>query len=100
MKGSPAWVDFIDNTAMTKRIASVITRMELLSFPGIGTREENGIHRFLSELAVLTLDAAVENTAIAIRLATGLKLPDAVIASTTVIAGCNAYYSRPTPYRT
>ncbi len=84
LQGLPEWVAFIDGTAMTVRYASVVTRMELLAFPGITKDEEERIHRFLADLTVMPLDNGIENTAIAIRRTTRLKLPDAIVAATAV----------------
>jgi predicted nucleic acid-binding protein len=84
LQGRPEWVDFIDNADMTERTASVITRMELLSYPGISTDEEERIHRFLSDLIVISLSESIESTAIAIRRTARLKLPDAIIAATAL----------------
>jgi len=84
LQGRPEWVDFIDNADMTERTASVITRLELLSYPGISTDEEERIHRFLSDLIVISLSESIESTAIAIRRTARLKLPDAIIAATAL----------------
>ena len=53
LQGRTAWVDFIDNTAMTDRITSVIARMELLSYPEIKPDEEDRIRCFLADLTVI-----------------------------------------------
>ena len=84
LQGRPEWVDFIDHTDMTERTASVITRMELLSYPGISPDEEERIHRFLSDLVVISLSEDIESAAIAIRRTARLKLPDAIIAATAL----------------
>ena len=87
LQGRSEWVDFIDGTTMTERYASAITRMELLSFPGIQLDEENRIHRFLSDLKVVPLDDDIERMAVTVRRATRLKLPDAIIAATAITMG-------------
>lgn len=87
LQGRSPWVKFIDDTAMTGRFASVITRMELLAYPDITTDEEDGICRFLSDLVVVPLDDAIETMTITMRRNTRLKLPDAIIAATAVILG-------------
>ncbi len=84
MQGLAPVVDFIDNLTAGGRFISVITRMELLSFPGIAAREEEAIHRFLGDLDVIPLNEAVENAAIAIRRTVRLKLPDAIVAATAL----------------
>lgn len=87
LQGCSSWVDFIDNAAMTSRFASVITRMELLSYPRMEQNAEEGIRSFLSDLTIIPLNDAIENTAIAMRRTARLKLPDAIIAATAVNLG-------------
>ena len=87
LQGRSEWVEFIDGTTMTERYASVITRMELLSYPGIKPEEENRIYRFLSDLQVMPLDDKLEHMAIALRRSTRLKLPDAIVAATAITLG-------------
>ncbi|MCL1893710.1 MAG: type II toxin-antitoxin system VapC family toxin [Holophagaceae bacterium] len=84
LQGHSGWVSWIDNTKMTERFASVITRMELLSFHGISKDEEDRINRFLDDVIVVAFDENIENTAIAMRRAARLKLPDAIVAATSV----------------
>jgi len=91
LQGRPEWVDFIDNTTMTGRATSIITRMELLSYPGITANDENRIRHFLADILV-PLGNIVEAVAIALRRAVRLKLPDAIVAAAlslgaTVITG-------------
>ncbi|MCL2700471.1 MAG: type II toxin-antitoxin system VapC family toxin [Phycisphaerae bacterium] len=87
LQGRPEWVDFIDTTVMTERAASVITRMELLSHPGISVDDEERIRRFLADLVVVALDETIENAAITMRRTARLKLPDAMIAATALTLG-------------
>ena len=68
---------------LQKRLAvSVITVMELLSFPGIDSNEETTIREFLKNCEVLDISEAVREKAISIRRMYKLKLPDAIIAAT------------------
>ena len=66
--------------------ASVITRMELLSFHGVTPEEENQIRDFLDAVSVLPLDTDVENTAIQLRRATRRKMPDAIVAASAIVS--------------
>ncbi|MBV6405324.1 MAG: tRNA(fMet)-specific endonuclease VapC [Flavobacteriales bacterium] len=61
---------------------SVITRMELLSFPGMIRSELPLIHAFLDAWPVEDLHSRIEDEAIRLRLAYRLKLPDSIIAAT------------------
>ena len=67
--------------------ASVITRMELLSFPGISHDEEMKIGHFLNRVRIIGLDYTVEREAVSIRKKTRLKLPDAIISATAFSVG-------------
>ncbi len=93
LQGLPEWVALIDGTAMTERYASVVTRMELLAFPGITEAEAERIRRFLADLIVMPLDDVIENTAIEVRRTARLKLPDAIVVATAVSG--NPDYRRP-----
>lgn len=84
LQGRQEWVEFIDHQDLTIRFVSVITRMELLAYPGISPSEEERIQRFLSDVFVVPLGDGIEATAIAIRRAKRLKLPDAIIAATSI----------------
>jgi len=63
---------------------SVVTRMELLSFPEISKAEEAAVHEFLSLVEILPMDRAVEDLAIALRRRCRFKLPDAIVAATAL----------------
>ena len=61
---------------------SVITRMELFTFPGLTQEGELRLKSFLADLIVVPLNDEVEQAGIAIRRDTRLKLPDAIVAAT------------------
>jgi predicted nucleic acid-binding protein len=70
----------------TEQAVSVITRIELLAYPGISADEEHDIQEFLSGVDVIPLTTEVEIETIKIRRANPrIKLPDAVVAATTVL---------------
>ncbi len=62
--------------------ASVVTRMELLSYHRLTAEDEPQVHRFLADLTILPLDREVELATIAFRRGARLKLPDSIIAAT------------------
>jgi predicted nucleic acid-binding protein len=66
-------------------LTSVIVRMELLSKRDMTDGEELDILGFLNDLIVVPLDEAIEQKAIEIRRATSVKLPDCIIAATSII---------------
>ena len=84
-KGQPSIVALI-REAEEALCVSVITRMELLSFHSITTEEEKYIRDFLDAVAVVPLNADVEDTAILLRRATRHKIPDAVVAASAIVS--------------
>lgn len=66
---------------------SQITRMELLSLPGISPVAEQRIRRFLADVFVIPINIPIEEQAIRLRREQRLKLPDAIIASTAIVQG-------------
>lgn len=63
---------------------SVITEIELLSFPGISAEEEQKIRDLLLLLDRVHLTDAVRDEAIRLRRKFRLKLPDAIIAASAL----------------
>ena len=63
-------------------VCSVITEMELLSFPDITPSEETLIRKMLSDMTVYDTDQAVKEEATRLRRTAKLKLPDAIIVAT------------------
>ncbi len=66
---------------------SVITEMELLSFPALEADEEAQIRRLFTRATLVELTARIRETAIRIRRQHRLKLPDAVVAGTAQVLG-------------
>ncbi|MCL1930548.1 MAG: type II toxin-antitoxin system VapC family toxin [Treponema sp.] len=64
---------------------SVIVRMELLSKKQMTDNEERGIQKFLGDLMVIPLNEAIEQKAIELRRSTKLKLPDSIVAATSIV---------------
>jgi predicted nucleic acid-binding protein len=63
---------------------SAVTRMELLGYPNITRDEERLIADLLSKFTYLSISSEVENLAISLRRTRKLKLPDALIAATSI----------------
>ena len=61
---------------------SVITEIELLSYPSLSSDQEVLIRDFLTHVTVMGLDSNIKDLAIALRKTYRLKLPDAVVAAT------------------
>ena len=63
---------------------SIITEMELLSFPRITPAELSNLKDLLSDCIIFPLDIAVKDRAIHIRRTYGTKLPDSIVAATSL----------------
>ena len=61
---------------------SVITEIELLSYPSLSLEEEVEIDDFLTKITVVGIDSNIKKLAIAFRKQYKLRLPDAIIAAT------------------
>lgn len=66
---------------------SIITEIELLSFSGISTEEEQKIRDLLLLLDCVYVTDAVRDEAIRLRRKNRLKLPDAIIAASAMTHG-------------
>jgi len=64
---------------------SVITRMELLAWPGASEQQTLILNEFISASEVFALEEPVILNAIEIRKAYKTKLPDAIIAATALV---------------
>ena len=70
---------------------SVITEIELLSYPSLEARHERQIQGFLNEVVIVDLNSEVKQVAIKLRRAHRLKLPDAIIAATAIVTDIENY---------
>ncbi|MEQ9669970.1 type II toxin-antitoxin system VapC family toxin [Coleofasciculus sp. G2-EDA-02] len=61
---------------------SVITEIELLSYPSLSSDEEVQIRDFLAKITVVELESNIKDLAITFRKQYRLRLPDAIIAAT------------------
>ena len=86
LKGQPSMVALLEATGADSLFASVITRMELLSFHGITPDEEKHIREFLNAVSIIPLNTEVEDTAIQLRRVTRRKMPDAVVAASAIVS--------------
>ena len=68
-------------------LISVISEMELLSYPSLNESEQLRLQGFLSELTVVDITEEVKELAIRLRKQHLLKLPDAIVAATALAFG-------------
>lgn len=64
---------------------SVISEIELLSYPNLATNEEDAIRDFLSKIETIGLRSDVTEAAIAFRRQHRMKIPDAIIAASASV---------------
>ncbi|MEQ8971590.1 MAG: type II toxin-antitoxin system VapC family toxin [Coleofasciculus sp. C1-SOL-03] len=64
---------------------SVITEIELLSYPSLSSDEEVQIRDFLAKIIVVELESSIKDLAITFRKQYRLRLPDAIIAATAQV---------------
>lgn len=75
--------DLLAEDLPAERLAvSLITEMELLSFPAADPSEIAGIQACLARLEIVPVSEAVKSHAVTIRREHRLKLPDAIVAGT------------------
>ena len=73
--------------ALTECAYSVITRLELLSFPNLSTVDESTLNTLLGAMVCLNLSDVIQAETIQIRRMRSVKLPDAMILATAKAHG-------------
>jgi predicted nucleic acid-binding protein len=68
---------------------SVISEMELLSYPSLDEPAQARIEEFLSKVTVVGLNERVKNLAIRLRKEHSLKLPDAIVTAPALSLGAS-----------
>jgi len=66
---------------------SIITEMELFSYPKLTKDEETNITNLLKNFEIFALSDEIKKMTIQIRKSHGLKLPDGIICATTLVHG-------------
>jgi len=85
LQGLETQVRFVDSLQYAARLVSLITRMELLSYPGLTGEAEQKIEQFLSDVVVVDLNPQVERETIVLKRVNRLKLPDAIVVATASV---------------
>jgi predicted nucleic acid-binding protein len=76
----------INNFISDKNIfISVISEIEILSLPGMTIEQEKLVRDFLEELVGIEMQKEIRLKAVEIRRKYKIKLPDAVIAATSIL---------------
>ena len=83
-KGHQSLLSILQDRAVELDICahSLMTRIELLGYPGITEIEVKGITRILRVMRYLPMTEEIEDLTIQIRRQHSLKIPDAIIAAT------------------
>lgn len=68
-------------------LVSVITQIELLGWKGLDGATERAITELLADVTVIGLNEDVVDKTIELRKATNLRVPDAIVAATALVAG-------------
>ena len=84
LNGDPDISKILDGKEL---VISVISELELKSFPQISVKELSIIDGLIKECQVINLNQEVKNLAVEIRRTRSMKLPDAIVAA-------SAYYSK------
>ena len=63
---------------------SFITELELLSYSGLASSDLNVVHELLRECVVIDINAEIKQLAIKFRRQYKVKLPDTIIAATSL----------------
>ncbi|MBS1547258.1 MAG: type II toxin-antitoxin system VapC family toxin [Bacteroidetes bacterium] len=84
LKGDMALAKMIDGQDL---YISFITRIELLSYPKIDAPAIDLIENFLVQVPVVESNPVINADAILLRRATGLEVPDAIIAASARFLG-------------
>ena len=81
LNGNPCMSPFLQN----KLAFSVISELELLSFSGITSEEENNIKSFLLDCNEIYLTDEIKEKTIEIRKKYKINLPDAIVAASAIV---------------
>lgn len=68
-----------------KLYLSIISELELLSYKHFTQKDFKILNNFIAELQIVNINQDVKNNAIEIRKSTSLKLPDCIIAATSIV---------------
>lgn len=65
---------------------SIISKIELLSFPDLSSNDKSFLNDFLSNFDVVPLSSDVERVTIEMRTKHKLKIPDAIICASAIVS--------------
>lgn len=65
---------------------SIITEMELFSYPKLSDSERTNIQKLLNHFEIYNITQEIKNMTIQIRKNYGIKLPDSIICATALVS--------------
>lgn len=83
LSGDPCMEPFRTNSFSI----SIITEIELLSFPDLSSEEEYKIRSFIDRSLVVGLTEEIKKNVISLRKQYRIKIPDAIIAASSLAGG-------------
>ncbi len=84
LKAIPRHIAFMKEHANHDLLISIITEMELFSFPRITEVDKEILRTFLAFVKIIPLSEEIKDIAISFRCETRRKLPDSIIAATAI----------------
>jgi len=81
LSGNETIADILENTNV---YVSFVTQLELLGFKGITAKEVTKVKRFLADCIIVDISEDIKNKTIAIKQSYQIKLPDSIIAATSL----------------
>ncbi len=81
LSGNSTIADTIDGAQI---YVSVVTELELLGYKGITAKEQQKIKLFLNDCTIIDINDDIKKNTIAIKQKHQTKLPDAIIAATSL----------------
>jgi len=66
-------------------LSTIITEMELFSYPKLTKFERDNIKKLLSYFEIFNINKEIKNMTIEIRKNHGIKLPDSIICATALV---------------
>ncbi|MDQ2719051.1 MAG: type II toxin-antitoxin system VapC family toxin [Bacteroidota bacterium] len=76
--------DYLSNKIL---YTSIICEIELLGYKSLTTKEISGIESFLNKFRIISVDQSIKKLTIQLRRAYSIKIPDAIIAATSIELG-------------
>jgi predicted nucleic acid-binding protein len=78
--------DQIISTSLSQKhfYTSIICEIELFGSKLLEPKDEQGIKNFLQEFTIISIDQSIKELAIMVRKKYGLKIPDSIIAATSI----------------